>query len=322
MKKYRLGRLLLAAAIACAGSAYAQDFPAKLIKIIVPYPAGGTTDALARHIAEKVHAKWGQVVIVENRGGAAGNIGAEAVWRAAPDGYTLLFASPGPLAINKSLYPKLAYEPETFTPVSLAASAPNVLITSPKLGIDSLPQLIAYAKANPERLNYASQGNGSTSHLTAEMFKSAAGVKMTHVPYKGSGPAIMDLLGGQVDIMFVELSSVLTHIRAGTVRVLAVGSEKRNPLLPNVPTVAEVLPGFASTTWFALAAPPKTPPAIVNKLSAAVAEALKQPDVATRLTDLSLDSIGSTPAELAQYMKQETERWRSVILTTGSTMAP
>lgn len=317
MEKALLARLLLAATIAFAGIAHAQNYPAKLIKIIVPYPAGGTTDALARLIAEKMSAKWGQVIIVENRGGAGGNVGAEAVWRAAPDAYTLLFASPGPLAINKNLYPKLGYDQETFAPVSLTAATPNVLITSTKLAVDSLAQLIAYAKTYPDRLNYASQGNGSTSHLTAELFKSAAAVKMIHVPYKGSGPAIMDLLGGQVDLMFVELSSVLQHIRAGSVHVLAVGSEKRNPLLPNVPTISEVLPGFASSTWFALAAPPKTPPAIANKLSAAVADALKQPDIAKRLEELGVEAIGSSPAQMTQFTKHESERWGNLIRSNG-----
>ncbi len=320
MSKNLWGRLLLAAIIACAGIAQAEDYPAKTIKIIVPYPAGGTTDALARLFALKLSAKWGQSVIIENRGGANGNIGAEAVWRAAPDGYTLMFTSPGTLTTNKSLYGNIGYEPETFTPVSLIAASSNVLIARNNLAADSLPQLIAYAKAHPEELNYASQGNGSTSHLTAEFFKSAAGVKVTHVPFRGSAPAILELLAGRVDMMFVELSSVLRHIRAGTVRIVAVCSEKRNPLLPDVPAVSEVLPGFVSSTWFALAAPPKTPPAIVNKLSAAAVEILKQPDIAKRLDELSLDAVGSSPAEMAQFTKQETERWDRVIRISGTTM--
>ncbi len=320
MRKVLLRILPLLAMIAFAGSATAQGYPVKLIKFVVPYPAGGTTDALARLVAAKLSAKWGQAVIVENRSGAGGNIGADSVWRAAPDGYTLLFTSPGTLTTNKSLYANLAYDPATFTPVSLIAASPNVLIVRAKLAVDSLQQLIAYAKSHPDGLNYASQGNGSTSHLTAEYFKTAAGVSMTHVPYKGSGPAIMDLLGGQVDVMFVELSSVLTHIRAGTVHVLAVCSEKRNPLLPNIPAVSEVLPDFVSSTWFALAAPPKTSPAITNKLSAAVVASLKQPDVVKRLDELGLDAIGSTPAEMSQFTKQETERWGNVIRISGTTL--
>lgn len=313
-------RLLLAATIAFAGIAQAEDYPAKTVKIVVPYPAGGTTDALARLVAAKLSAKWGQSVIVENRGGANGNIGAEAVWRAAPDGYTLMFSSPGTLTTNKSLYANLGYDPETFAPISLIAASTNVLITRSNLAIDSLPQLIAYAKAHPDGINYASQGNGSTSHLTAEFFKSAAGVKMTHVPFRGSAPAILELLAGRVDMMFVELSSVLRHIRSGSVHILAVCSEKRNPLLPDVPAVSEVLPGFLSSTWFAMAAPPKTPPAIFNKVSSAVVDSLKQPDVAKRLEELGLDAVGSTPAEMAQFTKQETERWDRVIRLSGTTM--
>jgi tripartite-type tricarboxylate transporter receptor subunit TctC len=318
IKKALLSRVLLAATIAFAGVAHAQNYPSKPIRLIVPYPAGGTTDALARLVAQKVGAKWGQNIIVEDRGGAGGNIGAEIVWRSAPDGYTLLFASPGPIAINKNLYPKLGYDPDTFTQVSLLATTPNVLIVSPKLGIDSVTKLIAYAKAHPDKLNFASQGDGSTSHLTAELFKSSAGIKMTHVPYKGSAPALTDLLGGQVDLMFIELSSALPYIRNGSVRALGVGSEKRNPLLPNVPAIAEGLPGFAATTWFAMVAPPKTPPEIVNKISAAVAEVLISPELAKSMKDMSLEGVGSTPAEMTAFTQRENQRWGSVIRLTGT----
>jgi tripartite-type tricarboxylate transporter receptor subunit TctC len=318
IKKTLLSRILLAATIAFTGVAHAQNYPSKPIRLIVPYPAGGTTDALARLVAQKVGAKWGQNIIVEDRGGAGGNIGAEIVWRSAPDGYTLLFASPGPIAINKNLYPKLGYDPDTFTQVSLLATTPNVLIVSPKLGIDSVTKLITYAKAHPDKLNFASQGDGSTSHLTAELFKSAAGIKMTHVPYKGSAPALTDLLGGQVDLMFIELSSALPYIRNGSVRALGVGSEKRNPLLPNVPAIAEGLPGFAATTWFAMVAPPKTPPEIVNKISAAVAEVLKSPELAKSMKDMSLEGVGSTPAEMTAFTQRENQRWGGVIRLTGT----
>jgi len=318
-KMVLLKRLLIAATLMLAGIAYAQSYPTKQVKIIVPYPAGGTTDVLARLVAERVGAKLGQAVIVENRGGAGGNIGAEAIWRSAADGYSLLFASAGPLAINKSLYPKLGYDQDTFTPISLVATAPNVLITSSKLPVNNLAQLIAYAKMNPERINYASQGIGSTSHLTAEFFNMAAGVKMVHVPYRGSSPAITDVLAGQVEVMFVELSSVLQHIRSGSVKILGVASKQRNPLLPNIPAIAEVLPNFTSDTWFGLVAPPKMPPEISNKLSAAVADALLQPALVTALKDLGLESIGSTPAALTQFTNLESERWGKVIRTTGMT---
>lgn len=318
-KMVLLKKLLIAATLTLAGIAYAQSYPTKQVKIIVPYPAGGTTDVLARLVAERVGAKLGQAVIVENRGGAGGNIGAEAIWRSAADGYSLLFASAGPLAINKSLYPKLGYDQDTFTPISLVATAPNVLITSSKLPVNNLAQLIAYAKMNPERINYASQGIGSTSHLTAEFFNMAAGVKMVHVPYRGSSPAITDVLAGQVEVMFVELSSVLQHIRSGSVKILGVASKQRNPLLPNIPAIAEVLPNFTSDTWFGLVAPPKMPPEISNKLSAAVADALMQPALVTALKDLGLESIGSTPAAMTQFTNLESERWGKVIRTTGMT---
>jgi tripartite-type tricarboxylate transporter receptor subunit TctC len=315
-----LTRLLLVVAVAFSGLAHAQSYPTKSIRLIVPYPAGGTTDSLARVIAQKLGAKWGQVFIVENRGGAGGNIGAELVWRAAPDGYTLLFASPGPISINKSLYPKLGYDQDTFTSVSLVASTPNVLITNPKLPFDSVQKMIAYAKADPDKINYASQGNGSTSHLTAELFKVMSGTKMTHVPYKGSAPAIVDLLGGQVDLMFVELSSVLQYIRQGTVHILGVAGEKRNPVLPNVPAINETLPGFSSSTWFAVVAPPKTPAAIAEKLSAGIAEVLKEPDVAKTVKDLGIDAVGSTPADMAKFTKHESEVFGGVIRKAGITI--
>ena len=319
IKKYSL-RFFFVTACLMLGAAWAQDYPVKPIKMIVPYPSGGTTDALARLVSIKLAAKWGQPVIVENRAGANGNIGAESVWRSAPDGYTLMFTSPGTLTTNKSLYGNIGYEPETFTPVSLFAASSNVLVMRPSLGVDNLSQFIAYAKNHPDEINYASQGAGSTSHLTAEYFKTAAGLKAAHVPFKGSAPAIMELLSGRVDIMFVELSSVLRYIRAGNVRILAVCSDKRNQLFPEVPAMAELLPGFSSSTWFAMAAPPKMPSAIVTKLSAAMVEISKQPEVIKKLEELSLDAVGSNSAELAQFTKQETDRWDRVIKIAGIKM--
>lgn len=318
MKKIRFGLLLLSAALCFVSIAHADDYPSKQIKIVVPYPPGGSVDALARSIAEKFRNKFGQSVIVENRAGAGGNIGAESVWRSAPDGYTLLFAAPGPYAINKSLYGKLSYEPDTFAPVSVVAASHTVLIAYPKPGVESLQQLIAYAKTNPDKLNYASSGSGTISHLTAELFKSVAGVKITHLPYKGSGPAMADVLAGHADMAFVELSAALPIVQSDKVRALGVGSEKRKPVLVGVPAVSEVLPGFVSSTWFGLVAPPKTPAAITNKLSAAVAEALKQPDIVKRFSDINVDAIGSTPAEMVLFMKQESERWGNVIRITGT----
>ena len=313
MRTKLLGRILLAAALAFALSARAQDYPGSPIRIVVPSAPGATTDALARMLAEQLQRKWGQPVIVDNRAGAAGNIGAEHVIRANPDGYTLLFSYPAPLVVNKSLYGNLSFDPDAFVPVSLVGTAPLVLAVHPRTAANSVQELIALAKASPNRLNYASQGRGTTGHLAAELFKSMAGVSIVHVPYKSSAPAQTDLLSGQVDMMLVELSSVLQHFSAGRLRALAVGSEKRNPSLPDVPAMSEVLPGFVSLTWFGMAAPPKTPAATVNKISAAIVEAIQQPDVAKRLHGLTLSAIGSTPEEMASFMRQERERWGSVI---------
>ena len=318
MKTILIGVMLLTAALGFASTARADDYPTKPIRIIVPYPPGGSVDAICRILAEKLRGHFGQSVIVENRAGSAGNIGAELVWRSAPDGYTLLFAAPGPYAINKSLYSKLAYEPETFAPVSIVTASHIVLIANPKRAFENLQQLLAFAKANPDRLNYASSGSGTASHLASELFKAMGGLRMGHVPYKGSAPAMADVVGGHVDMTFVELSAALPLIRANKVRALGVGSEKRKPVLPDVPAVAEALPGFVATTWFGTVAPPKTPAAITNRLSAAVAEALKQPDFAKRLTDMNVDAVGSTPEQMAQFMKQESERWGNIIRVTGT----
>jgi tripartite-type tricarboxylate transporter receptor subunit TctC len=313
------GYMLLAVALAFPSAAQAQDYPNKPIKVVVPFPPGSGLDRVARIAADKLNKKWGQPVIVENRSGAGGNLGAETVFRAAPDGYTLLVSPPSPLVINKSLYPKLAYDSDAFVPISVLASLPNVLIAHPKMAAESVQQLIAFAKANPDKINYASQGSGTTPHLAAELFKSMAGLRMSHVPYRGVAPALTDLMGGQVDMMFADLASALPQIRAGKVRVLAVGSEKRSPLLPDVPAMAEVLPGFVSMLWYGMVAPPKTPPDIVKKLSDAIMEGMKDPAVMKTLLDMSAEVVAGTPAEMALFMKQEGERWGNVIRATGVT---
>jgi len=311
-------RLLLAALLASAPAIQAQDYPAKPIKIVVPYPAGGSADLLPRIFAEKLNARWGQPVLIENRPGAGGNIGAEFVYRAEPDGYTLFASAPGPLVVNQNLYRKLALDPTQFVPVSIMAAIPNVLLVNPGVPAKSVEELIAYAKANPGKLNYGSQGSGSTSHLTAELFKTAAGgLKITHVPYKGSAPAMTALLGGEIELMFDNLGITLPHIRSGKLRILAVGGEKRVASLPEVPAMSEILPGFVSVAWFGIVAPPKTPAPIAEKLSAAVAEAIRQPDVAKRLATLSAEPVGDTPAEMAAFMKLEEQRWKGVIETAG-----
>ena len=312
----RLALLLLAALIAFA--APAQEWPQKPVRIIVPFPAGGSADLMPRIVAERLAEKWGQPFVVENRPGAAGNIGADLVFRAEPDGYTLLSGPPPPLVINKLLYPKLTYDPAQFVPITVIGAIPNVLLVHPKLGLNSVPELIAYAKKNPGKLDYASQGSGTTSHLTAELFKSmAGGLEILHVPYKGTAPALTDLLAGQVEMMFDNLGVSLPHVRAGKLKALAVASKKRFAGLPDVPALAESLPGFESLAWFGIVAPPKTPAAIAEKVSAGVADALKNPDVLKRLQELSAEPMGLSPAETAAFMRQETERWGAVIRAAG-----
>jgi tripartite-type tricarboxylate transporter receptor subunit TctC len=313
-----LARIFLAGALLLGLPAHAQDFPNKQIKIIVPFPPGASTDVIARLVGSKLRAKWGQPVIVENHGGDGGNIGAAEVFNAKPDGYTLLVSPPSTLVINKSLYAKLTYDSDLFVPVTVIATVPTVLVVHPKLSPNSVQELISLSKANPERLNYASQGNGSTAQLTAEMFKSATGVKITHVPYKGAAPALTDLIAGHVDMMFANLASALPFIRSGQLRAIGVASEKRNAFLPGIPTMSEVLPGFVSETWIGVVAPPKTLLEIANKISAAIAEALKLSDVAKGIADLSADPVGSTPAEMAVFVKEEGERWGGVIRSAGA----
>jgi tripartite-type tricarboxylate transporter receptor subunit TctC len=308
--------LLCLATLAMA--AQAQGWPAKTVRIIVPFPAGGSADLLPRIVAEKLSEKWGQPVIVENRPGAAGNIGADIVFRSEPDGYTLLSAPPPPLVINRLLYPKLSYDSTQFVPVTVIAANPNVLLVHPSLGVNSVAELIALARQNPGKLNYASQGSGSTSHLTAELFKSmAGGLQITHVPYKGSAPALTDLLAGQVDMMCDNLGVSLPHVRSGKLKALAVASKQRFAGLPDVPVLAETLPGFESLAWYGIVAPPRTPAPIAAKVSAGVADALKNPDVGKRLQELSAEPMGLSPAQTGAFMRQEAERWGAIIRSAG-----
>ena len=300
-------------------SVHSQDYPSKPIKLIVPVATGAAFDSVTRLLAEKLRNKWGQPVIVENRAGASHNMGAEAVFKSPPDGYTMLFAPPPALVINKSLFPKLAYEPDAFVPVSVVVSTYNVLLVSNNVPAENLQQLIAYAKANPERLNYASAGSGSTPHLAAEMFKTMAGIKIAHIPFKGTSQAILEVMGGRVDIMFSDIGLALPHIRSGKLRVLAVASEKRSSVLPEIPAMSEVLPGFLSILWLGVVAPTGTPPAIANQFSGAIAEILKQPDIANRLLEMNFDPVGSTPSAMSLFMAQERVRWKKVIHDSGAT---
>jgi tripartite-type tricarboxylate transporter receptor subunit TctC len=299
--------------LAVLPQADAQDYPSRPVKIIVPFPAGGTADVMPRVIGEWLSRKWGQPVVVENRTGAAGNIGAEAVAKAEPDGYTLLSAPPPPLVINQNLYPKLGFDPSEFVPIVIMGRVPNALVVNPKLPLNSVAEVIAYAKANPGKLTSATQGNGTTSHLTSELFQMMAEVKFQHVPYRGSAPALTDLVAGSVDLMFDNLGVSLPLVKGGQLKLLGVATPKRMASLPDVPTIAETLPGFESAAWFAIVAPPKTPQAVVDKINADVNEALRQSDIVQRLTQLSAEPIGGTPQATAAYMREEIERWHKVI---------
>jgi tripartite-type tricarboxylate transporter receptor subunit TctC len=295
-------------------AAPAQDYPGRAVRIIVPFPAGGTADVMPRLVADWLSRKWGQPVVIENKTGAAGNIGAEAAYNATPDGYTLLSAPPPPLVINQNLYPNLPFDPAQFVPIAIMGIVPNALVVNPrKIAAGTVADFIADAKANPGKLAAATQGNGTTSHLTSELFQLMANVKFVHVPYRGSAPALQGLLAGDVDIMFDNLGVSLGLVRSGQLRLIAVGTETRMSALPDVPTIAETLPGFASSAWFGVVAPPKTPSAVVAKINADIADAIRDPDVRRRLADLSAEPVGGTLAETAAFMRAEVERWHKVI---------
>jgi tripartite-type tricarboxylate transporter receptor subunit TctC len=314
------GRSVTALAIAfalsalVAGSARADDYPVRPVKIIVPFAAGGTADAIPRLVGDWLSRKWGQPVVIENRTGAAGNIGAEFVYRSDPDGYTLLSSPPPPLVINQNLYPKLGFDPAKFEPVIVMAHVPNALIVNPRtIKASSVAELIDYLQQNPEKVMAATQGIGTTSHLAAELFQVMAKVKLRTIPYRGSAPALAGLLAGDVDLMFDNLGVSLPLVEAGNLKLLAVASGQRLPSLPEVPTIAETLPGFEAVAWFAVTAPPKTPKNITDKINADVNEALRQPELQDRLRKLSAETFGGSVDKTAKYMQGEVERWGNVI---------
>ena len=314
-----LPALLWIACVLFSTTAMAQEYPGKPIRIVVPLAAGGGTDLLARVIAGKLREKFGQPVTVENRSGASGNIGAEAVFKAPPDGYTLLFTQPAPLAVNKALYAKLAYEPEQFVPIALVSMQDILLAVNPAVPARNLQELIAYARANPGKLNFGSSGAGSAPHLAAELFNAMAGVKMVHVPYKGAAESMAATLGGQVDLTFFAFSTALRNAQAGKLRAIAVGGTKRNPQLPDVPSISELLPGYSATSWTALVAPPGTPAPVAQKLAQAISEIVKMPDVQGRLIDAGDESFDSTPARMAAFLREESQRWGNLIKAVGIT---
>jgi tripartite-type tricarboxylate transporter receptor subunit TctC len=293
-------------------AACALSQPGKQVRIIVPFPPGGAADALTRMVAEKLPAQIGQPVLVEYRPGAGGNVAAEHLSRAEPDGSVLLSAPPHLLTINHLLY-KLNFDLTKLVPVGIIAAYPNVLLATPKLAVSTVTELIALAQARPGTLNIASQGNGTSTHLSAELFKMLAKVDMVHVPYKGTAPAFADLLGGQVDVMFDNLIAALPHVKSGKLKLLGVGGAKRVDAFPQVPAIAELLPGFRSETWMGLVAPPATPPATATRLSTALRSVLQDPDVRRRLSELQAEPVGNTPEQMAEIIRQDTERWSGVI---------
>lgn len=312
------GAVVVVAAFMVLSPALAQDYPTRSVRIVVPFPPGGTADAMPRIIGDWLARKWGQAVVIENKAGAGGNVGAEVVANADPDGYTLLSSPPPPLVINQNLYPKLGFDPLAFVPISVMAIVPNALVVNPvKITADTVPQFITLARANPGKITSATQGNGTTSHLTSAMFQMLANVQFLNVPYRGSAPALQGLVAGDVDIMFDNLGVSLALVQGGKLKLIAVGTERRMTSLPEVPTIAETLPGFVSSAWFAVVAPPKTPQGIAAKINADIDEALRQPDIVKRLADLSAEPLGGTTAAAAAFMRQEIERWGAVIKATG-----
>ncbi len=303
------------------GVAHAQPqntsaYPDHAVRIVVPFPAGGTADILPRIVADKLRQRWNQSIVVENRAGAGGNVGATVVATAEPDGYTLLASPPGPIAINQMLYKSMSYDPYSLEPVVILATVPNVLVVRSEFPAKTMQDLIAYGKANPGKITYASQGNGSTAHLTAELFQSMAGIKMTHVPYKGSAPAEVDLMAGVVDIMFDNLASALPAYNGKKVRILAVGSQQRVALVPDIPTVRELgLSDFQAVTWFAIVAPAKTPLVISNDINNATNEILQTPEVKEKFLQQGAQPYGGTIADMAQFVADERRRWGEVIKT-------
>ncbi|MBL8382891.1 MAG: tripartite tricarboxylate transporter substrate binding protein [Burkholderiales bacterium] len=308
----------LAAALLAPGAA-AQDWPARPVRIVVPFAAGGTTDITARVVAEQLTPVLRQSVVVDNRAGAGGNVGATEVARAAPDGYTFLMGTPGTQAINQFLYQKMPYDTaRDLIPVSFVVRVPNVLIVHPSVGVKTIAELIAKAKARPAGMSYGTPGNGSTGHLSTELFKSRAGIFVTHIPYRGSGPMLLDLIAGQIEMAIDNLPSAIPHIRSGKLIALGVTSEQRNAQLPEVPTIASVLPGYVAESWFVLVAPAGTPAPIVTRLSAEVDRILRRPEVIERFKGLGAEPVGGTPEQLGAVIAAATRKWQQVVKASGA----
>src|SRR5476651_1486022 len=299
--------------VACPAVAQAP-WPQKPVRMVVPFPGGGSADALCRIVGEKLSEAWKQPVIVDNRPGAGGNVGADIVAHAGSDGYNLLCSPPGPLTINQYLYKSLTYDAAKFAPITVLALVPNVITARKDLPADNVQELIAYAKANPGKVTYASQGNGSTSHLSAQMLATMGGIEMVHVPYKGEGPALIDIVAGRVDIFVGNIAGALRFQKAGQVKFLGLASKTRSPVAPDVPDAAEIgLPDLIASAWFAVVASPGTPDTIVQKINADIAAALKLPDVREKFLEQGAEPQGGSPAATASFIRDEEARWRNVI---------
>ncbi|MGA2893144.1 MAG: tripartite tricarboxylate transporter substrate binding protein [Xanthobacteraceae bacterium] len=321
-RRFPLIAIVGVVAAAAAGGAIAQggaaSFPDHPIRVIVPVPAGGGVDTIARLVTGKMREGLGQPLIVENKAGVGGSVGAETAFNAPPDGYTILASQPSPITTNQFIYKSLNYDPTQFVAVAIMSHVANVLIVRADLPVKTVADLIAYAKANPGKLNYASQGIGTTSHVTAELFQTITHTKLTHVPYRGTAPAVADLLAGNVDLMFNELATSIELYKSGRVRIIAVTTAERVPSLPDIPTLEQAgVSGCVSDTWHALTAPPKTPDDIVAKLNAAANAAMRAPDLLERFSALDIGPGGGTPAEASTFIKAETARWGEVIRQSG-----
>jgi len=320
LHKRKLPRFLAACALLAAAQGALAQYPSKPIRLVVPFPAGESVDATARLVGQSWSAALGAQIVVDNRGGAGGTIGSEAVAKSAPDGYTVLWGNSGPLAIGPGLYKKLGYDVEKdFAPVSLVATLPFVLFSSPKLPVSSAVELLAYARAHPGEINFGSTGVGSGLHLIAELFRTEAGIQIVHVPYKGVAQALPEIMSGKVQITFNTIPAFLPHVKAGRLRALAIAAPLRSPLLPDVPTMVEVgLPGVLGSGWHAVVAPAGTPRAVLDKLNLTLVQTIAQPEVRSALIAQGAEPVGGSPEDLREFMRDEARKWKRVIEVSGA----
>ena len=319
LRSVALTAAALAIALTCAGAAQAQ-YPNRPVRIIVPFPPGGAVDILARTIGQIISKPLGQNVIVDNRAGGAGAVGSELAAKSTPDGHTLLMGSTTTISINPSLFTKLSYDPlKDFVPVTLVAFVPHLLVINAAIPAANLREFIAYAKARPGQVNYASAGNGTPHHIAGEMFKQMTGLNMVHVPYKGTGPALPELIGGQVSFMSVEILAALPHVKSGRLRAMGIATAVRNPTAPDIPTVSEAgVPGFEVTSWYGVLAPTGTPPQITARLASTISGAVATPDLREKLAAMGATPVGNTPEEFGAHMRRESIRWAKAVKESGA----